>query len=848
MDETRPARAIEVPTVLVGLGRFGGAVARRLWGERDEALRLAGADPDADDLRLVLSDLSEEPSEVGDRALAAVRAVLQHRRVVAARDRVDDEGLTRLHVLALADLGEPAVQRGLLPALQAIERALLGRLGPIFEAYRGLTGRGVAVLPLLVMPHPPAHPEGPAIAAAARRLIAAVRAAPPEARAVTQIYLLEDVAKRSILGEGELGQCLRNFAALLLYGGDLELLGHLVHGDDPKEPLATFLCAAAELPRARLAAYGAHRIALEALAAVRAAPRVDTDLAELDALEALEARSLADIGDPDKDVHAVLERYAPPLVRDPPPRWWDEGADLRARYGPDPGDPSLDDPAPPADPPAGWLRERMHEIQEAWRLLQRRRFDDVVARDRAAVEAGRDRVHRRLRDRVDDALWSDPSPAAFRRAEELVHKLGRAFGDRLERAIAERDAIAPAPAPSFADLRAAHAAVLDAARRKPDVRVTALWGALALVAAVALLAPLLRLAADALALRGGLSALLLRDHAGLSALALALILVGGVCGHALLRAHIALLRALDGLWAARERTITGSRGSLFDYFASRLRLSRAIARVEVLLSIRAALDADGERLLLIDKAARRAQVTLRERQRQLGVRDCAEGDDLAGLLGRADEALIESLVGSRGAAEIAAALDPMGAEARTRDLLAALADHLRPGGRWREEIPFADVDRLRRAAARHAAPIAEWDPFADARRAEATAEHLAAFLRRQWRALRGALNFTGHEDRDRTGVRRLLHGEALLPPGGHDLVAARLRDERTPVPARRGAEPDRAYYLVVATGVHEDAVESLNTAGGQTTGLIQPVPSDLSDPPHSSPGPARAAPPREEAP
>lgn len=813
MTQPRPARALDVPTVLVGLGRFGADVARRLADERGEALRLAGQPAEADDLRHVLQDLSHQPDRFDPQAaaadvLAAVRAVLQHRRVVAARELADDSGLTRLHILVFAELGEPAVRGHLLPVLKAIEHLLLSQLGPIFESYRVGAARGAAILPILTMPHPPAHPQGAQIAAAVVDLLTKIAAAPPEARAIPQLYLLEDVAERSILAEGELRQCLRNFASLLLYSGDLEILQQIVYGDDPNEPLATFVCAVAELPRARLAAYGAHRIALEVLAAVREAPRVDTELAALDALEQLEARALSQIDDADKDVHAVLQRYAPAVAREPTIPWWHEGAVLLERLGPDPGDPSLLTPAAPGDPPQGWIHARMLEIQETWRLLQRRRFDDVVARDRAAVEAWRDRLLRQLRERLDESLWSAPSPAAFRQTEELAAKLSRAFGEQLERAIAERDAITPAKAPSFDELRAAHAAALDAARHKPEVAALALWAALFLSAFLLFLPPLFRLVALTLGLQSGALAFLLRDHPQLSALLLALLLIGGVFGYHLSRAQIQIDRSLKDLAAAAEATIYGRRGSLFDYFSSRLRLSRAIARVEVLLAIRAALDADSERLLLMDKAARRAQADLREQQRRLGVRDGEGHDDLSGLLGRPDEALIESLIGPRGAADIEAALDPSGQGARISDVLATLADRYR-GGRWREELPFADLALLTRAAARHAAPIATWDPFADARRAEATAEHLAAFLRRQWRTLRGALNFSGHEDLDRSGIRHLLRGDALLPPGGHDLIQARLGDDRTPVPARRGAEADRAYYLLLASGIHQDAVASL---------------------------------------
>jgi hypothetical protein len=528
VTQPRPARALDVPTVLVGLGRFGADVARRLADERGEALRLAGQPAEADDLRHVLQDLSHQPDRFDPQAaaadvLAAVRAVLQHRRVVAARELADDSGLTRLHILVFAELGEPAVRGHLLPVLKAIEHLLLSQLGPIFESYRVGAARGAAILPILTMPHPPAHPQGAQIAAAVVDLLTKIAAAPPEARAIPQLYLLEDVAERSILAEGELRQCLRNFASLLLYSGDLEILQQIVYGDDPNEPLATFVCAVAELPRARLAAYGAHRIALEVLAAVREAPRVDTELAALDALEQLEARALSQIDDADKDVHAVLQRYAPAVAREPTIPWWHEGAVLLERLGPDPGDPSLLTPAAPGDPPQGWIHARMLEIQETWRLLQRRRFDDVVARDRAAVEAWRDRLLRQLRERLDESLWSAPSPAAFRQTEELAAKLSRAFGEQLERAIAERDAITPAKAPSFDELRAAHAAALDAARHKPEVAALALWAALFLSAFLLFLPPLFRLVALTLGLQSGALAFLLRDHPQLSALLLALL-------------------------------------------------------------------------------------------------------------------------------------------------------------------------------------------------------------------------------------------------------------------------------------------------------------------------------------
>ena len=824
MAENWPARALEVPSVLLGLGGFGAGVARRIKEERALARRLVGGDEVGDDLRLVLAGEGAAlgADAVAAEVLAAAREVLGHVRVIQARELSDSEGITRLHVLVFADLGEAAIRDGLAETLAATESLLLGRLGPIFEAFRTGMARGAAIVPLLVMPHPPAHEQGVAIATCLKRLLLEVAETPAEKRAIPQVFVVEDVAERSILSSEELAQCLRNFASLLLYAGDLPLVSSLIHGGEgggqASEPLATFVCATAELPRSRLAAYASQRVALEVLQAVREAPRIEGDMRELDALEDLEVAELSRADEADKDVTAVLERYAPDLSRDPPPRWWEEGSAILDRYGPDEGERSLDAPIPAADPPQGWIRGRMVAIQETWRLLQRRRFDDLVARDRAAVQAWRDRLLERLQERVDQTLWGEPSPDSFRRAEVLVSQLQRAFGDQLDQAIAARDASIPAKAPSFEPLQRAHAEVLDAARQKPEVALVGLWGAMALIGCVLFGGPMLTLLGEALGVdAGSTTGFLLLQHPTWTALGLGLALVIGVCGYHLGRSHIAILAALDGLWAALERTINGREGSLHDYFASRLRLARNIARVEVLLAIQASLADDAQRLMLVDKAARRGQAILGEAQRQLGVRRAHGEDDLSGLLGRPDEALIESLVGPEGAAAIRDSLDQGGAQARISDVLATLAAHYKGGNHWREEVPFADVDRLKEAAARHAAPIAAWDPFADARRAEATATHLSAFLRRQRRTLRTALNFTGYEVHDPTGIGRVVRGEAILPGGGHDLVREALIDENSPVPTRRGLEADRAYYLLVAGGIHEDAVASLRV--GERSGM-----------------------------
>ncbi|MFV8755341.1 hypothetical protein ACNOYE_32725 [Nannocystaceae bacterium ST9] len=816
--------SLAVPAVLVGLGEFGARVAERLLAEQ-RAGRSRGAlevdDVQGDeDLGLIVARSELDVASLADAVLVRVRKALAHRRLVGLRDAAASEHQTRLTILVFGQLGEPIVRERLWPVLAALQSKLLAELGPIFEAYRvGAARRGV-ILPLLAMPHPPSDPQGPAITTCVRSLIAAVAATPARTRAVPQVYLIEDVAEFSVLSPAELEQCVRNFASLLLHvdpqGEAGEFVDRLLHGGQPHEPLASFVCAVAELPRTKLAAYGRDRVALELLDAVLAAPRVEHSLSEADALEELEAESFRRDDEAEQDVREVLGRYAPKIHPDPAPLWWQRGALTRERLGPDPGDASLIAAQPPAAKPSGWLEARMREIEATWRLLQRRRFDDVVARDRQQIEQWRDGLLVRLRKRVDRELWSDPSPSSLRRTEELVARLRRAFGEQLEDAVRLRDQAKPVPPPDFEELRDAHARTLDAARRKPDPDRMALWGALALLACLLFVPPVLAMIADGLSIDPGhWYEPLFRARGWLSAGLIGVLGIGGWIAWKLGRAHLDLLAALDRLWEALRETIDGERGSLLEYFSTRLRLSRAIARVEALLAVQAALDADSETLLLIDKAARRARGELRDHLRVLGVEigSTPSEDDIGRLLGRGGESLVEPFVAEQGAREIVDALPPEGRESRVHDQLAAIARHYGVGDRWREELPFADLARLRSAAEIHAQPIAQWDPLAGAERAEATAERLAAFVRRQRRSLRNALNFTGYEALDADGVARTLRqeGEAIVPRAAIELVRDRARAGQDSLTLRPGDEKDRAYYVVAASGIAEASVASLRS-------------------------------------
>jgi hypothetical protein len=827
---------LATPAVLIGLGEFGAAVAERLRRERGAASSTAEHAPIEHAFGIVTARAPTDPlaptcdaslfetEAVAERTLVLVREALAHARMVAVRDATATEHQTQLLILVFANLGEPEVRTQLWAICKRVQERLLAELGPIFEAFRVGKQRNGVILPLLAMPHPPSSPDGPALVSTVRELVTAITATPPRQRAIPQVYLIEDVAEFSVLSPAELGQCVRNFATLLLYA-DLDSRGadlkdEVLHGGQPAEPLATFVCAVAEFPRAKLIEYGRDRVALELLDAIHKAPRIEASLSDADALEQIEARSFErdDLSSrptgPDlaeQDVREVLSRYAPKIVRDQPPLWWESPQLVTERYGPDPGDASLLDAVEPAEIPSGWVAARMREIEETWRLLQRKRFDDVVARDRAAVERWRDALLVRLRERIDRELWADPSPESLRRTEELVAKLRRAFSEQLDEAVRERDRARPAPAPDFQELRRAHAEVLDAARRKPDPPRMLLWALLCWVALILFAPPVLRMLADALWIDPDRwYEPLLREKGWVTATVLGGLGLAGWLAWVLGKAQLALLAALDKMWEALTNTLAGGSGSLLEYFTTRLRLARAIARVESLLAVQASLDADAECLLLIDKAARRARAELRDHLRELGVRlRAGERDDLSGLLGRGGETLVEPFVGEDGAASIFDSLLVEGRESRIRDLLQQLAGYYGRGDRWREELPFADLDRLRRAAAPHAEPIANWDPFAGEQRAHDTAARIAGFVRRQRRSLRAALNLS--DEFDPTGIARPFShmGVAIVPRRALTLVRDEAEADSEQLPLRPGSEDDRAYFVLTAAGISASAVASL---------------------------------------
>lgn len=803
------AREPEVPSILVGLGTFGARVVRRVLDER------AGSDPEAP-LASILAERAIRADGLAQRILETARELLAHPRMVRARDRRSAEGLTRLHVFVVAGLAEAEVRDQLGDALRAIEDRLLGELGPIFERYRTGAERNLVVLPLCAMPHPASFDRGPELVKTVRAISSGLAGREARRRAVPQLFLIEDVAEFSVLSEEELEQCCRNFVELLLYSlSAVSRVARLLYGDVPAEPLATFACATSEVPREALRVYARDAVSLEVVDAVLEQEAREADLADIDALEHVELAAFDEPRDADRDVLELLGRYAPDVPRDPEPTWWVRGEALRETYGPDPNDPSILAAQPAPEPPIGWALARMREIEKSWRLLQRRRFDDLIARERERIADERDQVLGAIRHRVDDALWSDPSPVAFRRAATLVERMERAIAIRLEDAIRDRDAALPVPAPSFESFREAHAHFMDEARRKPDLARVIFYLVLFVTACVLFVPLELRALAEVLSIEPSQwQSPWMRERAWLTALLFSSAGAGTYLFFHFRKWHLRVRAAFHEMFDALENTVTGLRDSVLEYFASRLRLAREVARVEALLAVRSAVLGDAERLTLLDRAARRARSRLLDSLRAVKVeRDRDGGLDPSLLFGQGDEALVESMLPPDSGRFLDALLPIEARDARVRDVLFALARDQRYRHRWREEVPFTSIEALRDAASEHAEPVGEWDPLETPESAQATCDALAAFARRQARSLHVALNVSGHESADRSGVTATLEGELLVPARAYEEVRRQLSEEgaagRARIPVSRGMDRDRAYYVVAIGDIADDAVASL---------------------------------------
>ncbi len=98
--------------------------------------------------------------------------------------------------------------------------------------------------------------------------------------------------------------------------------------------------------------------------------------------------------------------------------------------------------------------------------------------------------------------------------------------------------------------------------------------------------------------------------------------------------------------------------------------------------------------------------------------------------------------------------------------------------------------------------------------ADGTADRIARFVRGQARSLKVALNFSGYESRDPTGITLAMRGEAIVPAAALSRVSRLLQDEGAAgrqIPLHEGSDPDRAYYVVAIADIATSAIPSLSS-------------------------------------
>jgi len=825
-------------TLFVGVGDRGGRVVDGLgqW----PPFSPADLDPDSHLGRMTLLHEGARPvasspavRDVG-RLLAGevvgrLQRMLAHRGVDQARAREargqESAQATKVLVVLLADLGEEAVREAVGPTLDSLEDLAAERLRPIFASHRHGWQRNLVILPVLSTPHVPSAGGGKQIAARLRELYRQVQAKPVERRSVPQLYLLENVTDLSVLEEPDVDALLENFCLFISEGvarcgkntadspGALgfgaETLEHVLRGAQPEHPLGTFSVARTETGGHDLQEYLRCTLALQVLRRVRDAP-----VAPEGSAGAQEVRA---------DVAAALERPAPVDIharvreivsqarlepRDPPP-WHRFRREVLQYYGPDEGDPTIEEDRPTGED-QGWLRGAVDRIRASWRELISRGFDELNEEFQLAVadwesdRVGGPGVRDRLRKQLDEALLpasgDRPTAASYREARQRTAYIVGELEDQLGRAVTHRDRCEIELEPSFSPLRRAHGELLRAARAVPPLWPLGLAWLLFCGALTALLGPPLRAwglykgFAD-----GTVKHWLTVAHPHVSVGLLAGLALAGVGIYVFMRRYQPAREAHAALWDAADEVVLGQRRSLLSYFRGRLEYAWQLARVGVLNRTLRGLERDLARLREIDRAMEGAIDRYHERLAAIGVVRSHDGeDDPTALFSELRSPLVWPLLDP---AQVAAYIKR---EARAdADKTLSLAEEQHGiYSRWRQQLPYLDdcpLDDALQPEVERLIPDPPWerDPLA-----EMVDRSLLEFSEAQRRSLPIGLPFRGAAHLDRSGVAQVADG-LLVPEQVHRRFMEGKEEYRQTRLATllSGAGAERIYSARVYNGV-----------------------------------------------
>ncbi|HEX6201651.1 MAG TPA: hypothetical protein VF100_01535, partial [Thermoanaerobaculia bacterium] len=741
----------------------------------------------------------------------------------------------RLTVVLVGDMGEPFVRAAMWPLLREVHSELLRAFTPILEYFREGFDRGLAVLPILWMPHPADPFEGDGTVAGRCEEAAIINAVhgirrwcesviPPTRRRVSQIFVNSRVTDVAVLDTQDAVRQTRDFVTFQIRN-DLsrdDWLRGTAQGPRGDDFFSSFSCYEIDFPAEKAREYLANRLARDVLDRLKTAqdeekapelPPQLLDPPQLAGTLAAARRQLAAALEPPADAMADEVRQRGRVERASRLR------DFEERFG------------------AGFERRLLDDVQRHWRSL---------AEDRGGMDRSIDELRR-----VTSRLLSQRVVEVQRHGDELIEEhAGRggvqaALGafDRLddearrvleegERSRRHHEALVRRHAvPATGVVGDSRRRVLAAAAEVPQRPAMRLGLALWAVAAPALGAPLAHLLLGFLdAADRGLAALVLGTWGWATGGAF-LVAVAWI---ALRLFHDRRLRRLRGavasMAAAVRRLLVGGDDlerdpapSLRSFLETRLLLAAALAERGFALRVFERVEADRK---LADRLNRSIDVqasVLAQQAEALGVRPTLgagpegtlarhpEADDVGSLFtprsGKARERLIPAerivdfyLSWSGGGSEIHHVVPR---------LLAAA------GGleRWRESACLSDTVALLGVGREEFRSLVDQPLPEQHRFAAEVGDRLCRIVARYYSNMGFGARFSGYEGLDPDGVQVAADAALVLHPrlapvfeqarSRGAATTRSLRVEKAPI------RPSAAYMLSLAQGIRAHSVRNL---------------------------------------
>lgn len=735
----------------------------------------------------------------------------------------------RLTVFVVGDMSEPFVRASLRPLLREVHAELLRAFTPVFRTYREGFDRSLCVTPILWTPHP-ADPFQGGTPDATRREEAAIIDAihgirhwvecvlPAGKRFIPQIFVNSRVTDVSTLTLRDAVRQTRDFLSFQVRNdtaGD-PWLRRIAAGSGQADLFSSFSCYETDFPALRCREYLANRMSRELLGVIldppSPSPRAPLDDRDEETLVEIAPPAVDElVGDIRIELQGVTDRAG---------RETREAVLAALAVGEGTRSAEVEEAYDEAFEVA--LRRR---ILERWRELTGRlgRIDDMVDDLRRRTSELLSRRVEELREHDDRAILDSIGEGGLARALGRLHRLRSRCRDLFqehETARREREELAGRHAiPELRPLAGARAALLAAAREKPDPAPLRLGAALLAGLALVLGAPVAHAVgylAD-LHLEGGMGEALLGPLAPVTGgLALWLPAWGLLRWH-LARRTRAVRAAQEGLAGAAERILQGSGRplatepptSIRSFLEARLELTGAVAARGFARHVLERVLADTH---LAERLRRSIDIqgqTLKRRAEDLGVRATLD----AGERGEED---LERLLAGNGLdrSERLISADSLRRYylqviRQPGDLQAELTCFVPAAGgieRWRTEACLADTEAIL-AFCRHTfRGIVDEAIWAQPFFREDVARSLERFVERCYSNLGFGAEFRGYEGLDPDGVPVLADAALVLH---RELARVYAPATRTLEVHRAEIRPNAAYMLSLVQGIRVHSLRNL---------------------------------------